>query len=107
MLTDTLGTFALLLGELLALFLVVSTAVALLYRRVGPAEMRDWMSSGYVPAPLPGLLLGAVTPFCSCSTLLLLVGMPNAGVAFLTAMTYLIASPLLIPHIVGGIGIIF
>src|SRR5690625_2352309 len=85
MLTDTLGTFALLLGELLALFLVVSTAVALINRRFGPEKMRDWMSSGKVPGPIKGLLLGAVTPFCSCSTLPMLVGMLNAGVAFQTA----------------------
>ncbi|PXA77225.1 permease [Auritidibacter sp. NML100628] len=107
MLTDTLGTFALLLGELLALFLVVSTAVALINRRFGPEKMRDWMSSGKVPGSIKGLLLGAVTPFCSCSTLPMLVGMLNAGVAFQTAMTYLIASPLLNPIIVGGVGIIF
>lgn len=37
----------------------------------------------------------------------MLVGMLNAGVAFQTAMTYLIASPLLNPIIVGSIGIIF
>lgn len=107
MLTDTFGTFALLLGELLALFLVVSTAVALINRRFGPEKMRYWMSSGRVPGPVKGLLLGAVTPFCSCSTLPMLVGMLNAGVAFQTAMTYLIASPLLNPMIIGGIGIIF
>ena len=107
MLTDTLGTFALLLGQLLALFLVVSTVVALINRRFGPEKMRDWMSSGRVPGPVKGLLLGAVTPFCSCSTLPMLVGMLNAGVAFQTAMTYLISSPLLNPIIVGGVGIIF
>ena len=62
MLTDTLGTFALLLGQLLALFLVVSTAVALINRRFGPEKMRDWMSSGRVPGPVKGLLLGAAMP---------------------------------------------
>lgn len=107
MLTETLGTFALLLGQLLALFLVVSTIVALINRRFGPEKMRDWMSNGRIPGPVKGLALGAVTPFCSCSTLPMLVGMLNAGVAFQTAMTYLISSPLLNPIIVGGIGIIF
>lgn len=107
MLTETLGTFALLLGQLLALFLVVSTIVALINRRFGPEKMRDWMSSGRIPGPVKGLALGAVTPFCSCATLPMLVGMLNAGVAFQTAMTYLISSPLLNPIIVGGIGIIF
>src|SRR5699024_6855993 len=66
-----------------------------------------WMSSGKVPGPIKGLLLGAVTPFCSCSTLPMLVGMLSAGVAFQTAMTYLIASPLLNPIMVCGIAIIF
>lgn len=107
MLTETLGTFALLLGQLLALFLVVSTIFALINRRFGPEKMRDWMSSGRIPGPVKGLALGAVTPFCSCSTLPMLVGMLNAGVTFQTAMTYLISSPLLNPIIVGGIGIIF
>ncbi|MGO1640778.1 MAG: hypothetical protein ACTHZ0_08785, partial [Candidatus Corynebacterium faecigallinarum] len=56
MLIDTLQTFALLLGELLALFIIVSTAVALINRRFGPEKMRDWMSSGIVPGPVKGLL---------------------------------------------------
>src|SRR5699024_8065973 len=80
---------------------------ALINRRFGPEKMRSWMSSGRVPGPVKGLALGAVTPFCSCSTLPMLVGMLNAGVAFQTAMTFLISSPLLNPVIVGGIGIIF
>lgn len=107
MLVDTLSTFAVLLGELLALFLIVSTVVALINRRFGPEKMRDWMSSGRVPGPVKGLALGVVTPFCSCSTLPMLVGMLNAGVAFQTAMTFLISSPLLNPIIVGGMVIIF
>ncbi|WP_255546448.1 MULTISPECIES: permease [unclassified Nesterenkonia] len=104
---DVLSTFAVLLVELLALFLVVSTLVALVNRRFGPEKLRQWLGSGRVPGPVKGLLLGAITPFCSCSTLPMLVGMLNAGVAFQTAMTFLIASPLLNPIIVGGMVIIF
>ncbi|MBO0596783.1 permease [Nesterenkonia sp. E16_7] len=107
MLMDVLSTFAVLLVELLALFLVVSTLVALVNRRFGPEKLRQWLGSGRVPGPVKGLLLGAITPFCSCSTLPMLVGMLNAGVAFQTAMTFLIASPLLNPIIVGGMVIIF
>src|SRR5699024_5848043 len=107
MLTASLSTFALLLGEQLALHLLLSTTLEQVNRRISPEKMRALMSSGKVPGPIKGLLLGAVTPFCSCSTLPMLVGMLNAGVAFQTAMTYLIASPLLNPIIVGGIGIIF
>lgn len=107
MLMDVLSTFAVLLVELLALFLVVSTLIALVNRRFGPEKLRQWLGSGRIPGPVKGLLLGAITPFCSCSTLPMLVGMLNAGVAFQTAMTFLIASPLLNPIIVGGMVIIF
>src|SRR5699024_7691929 len=54
-----------------------------------------------------GLALGAITPFCSCSTIPMFVSMLKAGVAFRTAVTYLIASPLLTPVIVGGIWLLF
>lgn len=105
--SDVLQTFALILAELLALFLAVSTLVALINRRFGPEKMRQWLAGGRVPGPVKGLLIGAVTPFCSCSTVPMLVGMLNSGVAFQTAMTFLITSPLLNPIIVGGMVIIF
>lgn len=105
--SDILGTFALILAELLALFLIVSTLVDLINRRFGPEKMREWLAGGRIPGPVKGLLIGAVTPFCSCSTVPMLVGMLNSGVAFQTAMTFLITSPLLNPIIVGGMAIIF
>lgn len=42
---------------------------------------------------------GAVTPFCSCSTIPILAGMLGAGVPFGAASAFLIASPLLNPVI--------
>jgi hypothetical protein len=48
-----------------------------------------------------GAGFGALTPFCSCSTIPLLLGMLNAGVPFASAMAFLFASPLLNPVIVS------
>src|SRR5699024_7507350 len=62
---------------------------------------------GRVPGQVKGLALGAITPFCSCSTIPMFVNMLKAGVEFRTTVTYLIASPLLNPIIVGGIWLIF
>lgn len=103
MLISALGTFATLLVELLLLFLVISYAVALINRRFGPERLQSWMAGGAVPGQVKGLALGAITPFCSCSTIPMFVSMLKAGVAFRTTVTYLIASPLLNPVIVGGI----
>ena len=96
MLISALGTFTILLVELLLLFLVISYAVALINRRFGPERLQSWMAGGAVPGQVKGLALGAITPFCSCSTIPMFVSMLKAGVA-----------PLLNPVIVGGIWLIF
>lgn len=40
-------------------------------------------------------LLGAVTPFCSCSSIPLFIGFIEAGIPFGVAMTFLITSPMI------------
>lgn len=105
--SQTLATFGVLLVELLVLFTVISVVVALVHRRFGPDRIQRWMADGRLPGPVKGLLLGALTPFCSCSTLPMLAGMLKSGVAFRTAMTFLIASPLLNPIIVAGVVLLF
>ena len=47
------------------------------------------------------VLLGAVTPFCSCSTLPMTIGLIKARAAFGPIMSFLFTSPLLNPFIVG------
>ena len=48
-----------------------------------------------------GAGLGAVTPFCSCSTSPVTVGLLNAGAPFGAAMSFLVSSPILNPVILG------
>ncbi len=103
----TLTTFGLILLELLALFAAVSVLVALINRRFGPERLRVWMADGRLPGPVKGLLLGIITPFCSCSTLPMLAGMLKAGVTFRTCMTFLLSSPLLNPVVIAGIVLLF
>src|SRR5699024_11944208 len=52
--------------------------------------------SGY----LYGTVLGALTPFCSCSTIPILAGLLSSKAPFGPSMSFLIASPLLNPVIV-------
>ena len=94
-------TFGLILVELLVLFSLLSVLVALVNRRFGSDRIESWMADGHLPGPVNGLLLGAITPFCSCSTLPVLAGMLKSGVALRTSMTFLISSPFLDPIIVA------
>jgi uncharacterized membrane protein YraQ (UPF0718 family) len=104
---ETIKTFGTITVELVVLFLVVAFLVALLQRRVGEKRLQAWMEGGPIVAPLKGALLGSVTPFCSCSTLPMLMGMLKAGAPFTGAAAFLIASPLLDPIIFGVIWILF
>jgi uncharacterized protein len=101
-------TFVVVVAELVALFLVVLTGVALLQQRLGDERIERLLSS---PRPLVGLIkgaaLGGVTPFCSCSTIPIVLGLVRARVRFGTVAAFLLASPLLNPIILGAIGVLF
>jgi len=104
---ETVRTFGMITGELVVLFLAISFTVALLNRKLGDKRIQSWLTGGKLLGPLKGAGVGAVTPFCSCSTLPMLVGMLNAGVPFVTATAFLVASPLLNPIILGAVGVLF
>lgn len=48
-----------------------------------------------------GAALGAVTPFCSCSTVPILVGLIKSGAPFSGMMSFLLTSPILNPAIIA------
>ncbi|WP_340557777.1 permease [Streptomyces sp. GSL17-111] len=104
---ETFQTFGIIAAELVALFLAISFLVALFNRRVGPKRIQSWLGGGSVVGPLKGVALGALTPFCSCSTLPMLAGMFKAGVPFVTAASFLVASPLLNPIILTAVAVLF
>lgn len=99
-LADALG-MALWLGtELALLFLLISFGVNLLQSRLTNERVRELIGQGrggYFKAAL----LGAVTPFCSCSTIPLLAGLLKARAAFGPTLAFLFVSPLLNPIVVG------
>lgn len=89
-----IGTFS----ELLILFVLISMLVFVLQDRFPAKRIQALLSGGrgYFTAAA----LGAITPFCSCSTLPMLVGMLRANAAFGPVMTFLMTSPLLNPVLV-------
>lgn len=95
----TIEYFFLITAELAALFLSVSTLVALVLQYVPDEKLRKWLSKGGVFGNFIGAGVGALTPFCACSTIPMTVGLLNAGAPFGPVMSFVIASPLLNPII--------
>ncbi|HPU84761.1 MAG TPA: permease [Candidatus Latescibacteria bacterium] len=95
----SLKFFVYIFAELTALFLGISTVVGLMLQYVSDEKLRTWLSRKGLLGNLPGAGLGAITPFCSCSTIPMTVGLLRAGVPFGATMSFVLASPLLNPII--------
>ncbi|TAJ44305.1 hypothetical protein CUJ86_08505 [Methanofollis fontis] len=94
--------FAVIAGELLLLFVGISFLVGLLHAYVPEERIRRTLAGqGEGTATVLGGFFGALTPFCSCSTIPILVGLLNAGIPFAACMAFLLASPLLNPVILS------
>lgn len=70
--------------------------VSLFRDRLSPEKIKNYLSGkhsffGYALA----VMLGVVTPFCSCSSIPLFIGFVAAGVPFGVTMAFLISSPLI------------
>jgi hypothetical protein len=94
--------FLIISAELLALFVGVSFLVALLQEYISEEKLqsilgktRGWFGN------IMGAAFGAVTPFCSCSTIPILTGLLNGGAPFGATMSFLVSSPLLNPVIIA------
>ncbi len=86
--------------ELVLLFIGISFLVGLLQTYISRERIRQtMMRKGKGTATLFGGIFGALTPFCSCSTIPILVSLLNAGVPFAACMAFLLTSPLLNPVI--------
>src|SRR5699024_11571895 len=96
-----LQTFFTLFIELTVLFIFISFLVSWLQQKVTEDRIKRVVDrpkkwSGY----LYGTGLGALTPFCSCSTIPILAGLLSTVAPFGPSISFLISSPLLNPVIV-------
>lgn len=98
-LIDTIGYFLFITAELTVLFLAISTIVALVLMYVPQEKIRRWMAGKGIAGNFVGALVGALTPFCACSTIPLTLGFLEMGISFGTVMSFVIASPLMNPII--------
>lgn len=103
-LLETLRYFVLITVELIALFLLISALVEIILMYVPEEKIRKKLSGAGIFGNIIAAGFGALTPFCACSTIPMTVGFLNAGVPFGSAISFLIASPLLNPIILGMLG---
>lgn len=101
-LAETGRWFLVTTAELVALFLALSFLVGLLQAWLPEERVRSLLGrrrpvAGY----FAGASLGAVTPFCSYSTVPVLAGLLRSGAPFGPTMAFLFASPLLDPVVLG------
>lgn len=100
-LESTVRYFLVITVELTVLFLGISTIVALVLMYVPRDKLQQWLSSRGIWGNFLGAVVGSLTPFCACSTIPMTLGMLNAGAPFGPVMSFVIASPLLNPIIIG------
>ena len=94
--------FVVMTAELIVLFLALSFLIGLLGAWVPEQKVRlVFEKRSPVGAYLGGAALGAITPFCSCSTIPVLAGLLRSGAPFGPTMTFLFASPLLDPVVLA------
>jgi len=81
--------------KLLLLLLGMIFAVGMIRTTINPERVRNALEGRpLVLALLLAAILGAVTPFCSCSSIPLFIGFVAAGIPLSVTLTFLIASPL-------------
>ena len=94
--------FLIIAGELVIIFLAVSFLIGVLMEYLPPSRVREYLSGKLTLMQyILGSGLGALTPFCSCSTVPMTVGLLRGGVPFGPTMAFLFSSPVLNPVIIA------
>jgi len=93
---DALHFFIMDVTKIFALLLVVIYAMGFLRALLSAERVRDYVRGKprWLARTL-AILLGAVTPFCSCSSVPLFIGFVEAGIPIGVTFSFLIASPMI------------
>jgi len=93
---DALHFFVEDVTKIFVLLFVIVFAIGFFRALLTPERVRKVVSgrSGFISYPL-AVGLGAITPFCSCSSVPLFIGFLEAGIPLGVTMAFLIASPMI------------
>ncbi len=95
-----LQMFVWLATEISVLFVAISFLVAILNQKLSGERIRRLLGGRNGRGYLMAAALGSITPFCSCSTIPMLIGLLKARAGFGPTLTFLFTSPLLNPIII-------
>ena len=96
----SLWMFLQLFIELAVLFLLISFVVGLINQKLPAETVQRVLGAKNGRGYFTAAAIGALTPFCSCSSIPLLIGLLRAKAGFGPVMTFLFTSPLLNPIVV-------
>lgn len=101
MLIESSKMFVTLFVELTFLFIAISYLVAIINQKLPAEKIKKLLGARKGRGYLTAAGLGAITPFCSCSTIPMLIGLLKAKAGFGPIMTFLFTSPLLNPIVIA------
>ena len=93
---STLSTFVFYFFELSFLFLGISMLVAFINQRFANLIQKE-LSQNSLFSYLKAIMLGALTPFCSCSTIPFFLSLLRSKIPLSVSFSYLLTSPLINP----------
>ncbi len=86
--------------KIIFLLFVMISVVGFLRSFISPERTRRWLHKKGFFAYLLASLLGAITPFCSCSSIPLFIGFLDAGIPLGVTFSFLVTSPLINEYLV-------
>ena len=97
---ETIVFFGFTMIELTFLFVGISFLVGLINEFLPQDKVKRWLSGRNGRGYVIGSILGGLTPFCSCSTIPVTIGLLRAQAGFGPTMAFLFTSPLVNPIII-------
>lgn len=86
--------------KIFALLLVMIATIGVLRTYLPRHRVRAWLGGRSGWAYAAAAIFGAVTPFCSCSSIPIFIGLLSAGVPLGVAFAFLVTSPLINEYLV-------
>lgn len=86
--------------KILLLLFVMIFIIGVIRSYLPQNKLKIWLNKKGIKAYLLAALFGAVTPFCSCSSIPIFIGMVSAGIPLGVVFAFLITSPLINEYLV-------
>lgn len=97
---ETLSFFIYDSVKLILLLFVMIFLIGIIRTYLPQNKLKIWLNKKGFKAYIFGALFGSITPFCSCSSIPIFIGMVMAGIPLGVVFSFLITSPLIDKYIV-------